>query len=111
MVQHEPTGSQTRLSKPTVGVWNDDDYDVLADGNVVGRILKVHAPPVCGRYSCNGGIVPPFHRAVCDQFTPGGLPKLLRLDVGRPDHLAPLLGFFSNELAEVRRRACERIAT
>jgi hypothetical protein len=28
------------------GEWNDDDYDVLADGAVVGRILKVHAAPV-----------------------------------------------------------------
>jgi len=28
-------------------------------------------------------------------------PSLLRLDVGRPDHLAPLLGFFGDELAEV----------
>jgi hypothetical protein len=29
-------------SRPS-GEWNDDDYDVLADGTVVGRILKVHA--------------------------------------------------------------------
>jgi hypothetical protein len=40
-------------SRPS-GEWNDDDYDVLADGVVVGRILKVHAAPVgspsmCGR--------------------------------------------------------------
>ena len=28
------------------GDWNDDDFDVLADGVVVGRILKVHAAPV-----------------------------------------------------------------
>jgi hypothetical protein len=28
------------------GEWNDDDYDVLADGVVVGRIFKVHAAPV-----------------------------------------------------------------
>jgi hypothetical protein len=28
----------------------------------------------------------------------------LRLDVGRPDHLGPLLGFFSNEFAEVGER-------
>ena len=28
------------------GEWNDDDYDVLAGGAVVGRILKVHAAPV-----------------------------------------------------------------
>jgi hypothetical protein len=26
--------------------WNDDDYDVLADGAVIGRIWKVHAAPV-----------------------------------------------------------------
>ena len=30
-------------SRPS-GEWNDDDYDVLAEGAVVGRILKVHAP-------------------------------------------------------------------
>jgi len=28
------------------GEWNDNDYDVLADGAVVGRILKVHVAPV-----------------------------------------------------------------
>ena len=26
--------------------WNDDDYDVLADGVVVGRIMKANAAPV-----------------------------------------------------------------
>jgi hypothetical protein len=31
-------------SRPS-GDWNDDDYDVLADGVVVGRILNVHAAP------------------------------------------------------------------
>ena len=30
----------------TSGEWNDDDFDVLADGAAVGRILKVHAAPV-----------------------------------------------------------------
>ena len=29
-------------SRPS-GDWNDDHYDVLADGAVVGRILKGHA--------------------------------------------------------------------
>jgi hypothetical protein len=33
------------LSRPS-GEWNDDDFDVLADGVVVGRILKVSAAPV-----------------------------------------------------------------
>jgi len=33
------------LSRPS-GELNDDDYDVLADGAVVGRILKVHAAPI-----------------------------------------------------------------
>ena len=32
-------------SRPS-GEWNEDDYDVLADSAVVGRILKVHAAPV-----------------------------------------------------------------
>ena len=31
-------------SRPS-GEWNGDDYDVLADGVVVGRIFKVHAAP------------------------------------------------------------------
>jgi hypothetical protein len=33
------------LSRPS-GKWNDDDYDVLADGFVVGRIFQAHAAPV-----------------------------------------------------------------
>ena len=28
------------------GEWNDDDFEVLADGAVVGRMFKVHAAPV-----------------------------------------------------------------
>ena len=31
-------------SRPS-GEWSEDDYDVLADGAVVGRIFKVHAAP------------------------------------------------------------------
>jgi hypothetical protein len=34
--------SASRLSRE----WSDDDYDVLGDGEVVGRILKVNAAPV-----------------------------------------------------------------
>jgi hypothetical protein len=34
----------SHLSKP--GKWNEDDYDVLADGAVVGRIFKANAAPV-----------------------------------------------------------------
>jgi len=30
----------------SAGGWNDDDFDVLCDGVVVGRIMKVAAPPV-----------------------------------------------------------------
>jgi hypothetical protein len=36
---------QASASRPS-GEWNDDDYDVLADGIVVGRIMKVAASPV-----------------------------------------------------------------
>jgi hypothetical protein len=32
-------------SRPS-GQWNDDDYDVLADGVVVGRIFNAAASPV-----------------------------------------------------------------
>jgi hypothetical protein len=32
-------------SRPS-GEWNGDDYDVLADGAVVGRIFKANAAPV-----------------------------------------------------------------
>jgi hypothetical protein len=33
------------VSRPS-GQWNDDDFDVLADGVVVGRIFKANATPV-----------------------------------------------------------------
>ena len=33
------------LSRPS-GQWNDEDYDVLADGVVVGRIFLAKASPV-----------------------------------------------------------------
>jgi hypothetical protein len=32
-------------SRPS-GDWNDDDFDVLADGVAVGRIMKAAAAPV-----------------------------------------------------------------
>jgi hypothetical protein len=31
---------------PPSGQWNDDDFDVLADDKIVGRIFKVNAAPV-----------------------------------------------------------------
>jgi len=37
--------NRASASRPS-GEWNDDDFDVLANGVVVGRILKVHAAPV-----------------------------------------------------------------
>jgi hypothetical protein len=33
---------RTSVSRPS-GAWKDDDYDVLADGTVVGRIFKAGA--------------------------------------------------------------------
>jgi hypothetical protein len=38
------TGPQARLGSS--GEWNDDDYDVVADGVVVGRNMKAAAAPV-----------------------------------------------------------------
>jgi len=45
-----PTGQsllleRAALSRPS-GEWNDDDFDVLAAGIVVGRIMKAAAAPV-----------------------------------------------------------------
>src|SRR5260221_4733461 len=37
-------------SRPS-GEWNDDDFDVLADGVVVGRIMKAAASPGSGPIS------------------------------------------------------------
>jgi len=34
------------LRSPRAHEWNDDDFDVLADGAVVGRILKAATVPV-----------------------------------------------------------------
>src|SRR5262249_40062747 len=42
--------------------------------------------------------------------TPNVDASSFRLDVGRPDHLAPLLGFIGDELAEIDGRAYERRA-
>jgi hypothetical protein len=36
---------RTSASRPS-GQWNDDDFDVLCDGAVVGRIFKANAAPV-----------------------------------------------------------------
>jgi hypothetical protein len=33
------------LNRPS-GEWNDDDHDVVANGEVVGRIFKANAAPV-----------------------------------------------------------------
>lgn len=34
-------------SRPS-GEWNDDDFDVLADGAVVGRIMKAASEKITG---------------------------------------------------------------
>ena len=40
-------------SRPS-GQWSDDDYDVLADGVVVGRIMKAAAKPPEDRTPTHG---------------------------------------------------------
>ena len=39
------TLKRASASRPS-GEWNDDDDDVLAEGDVVGRIFKANAAPV-----------------------------------------------------------------
>jgi hypothetical protein len=38
------TLKRASASRPS-GAWNDDDYDVLTNGEVVGRIFKANAAP------------------------------------------------------------------
>jgi hypothetical protein len=38
-------------SRPS-GEWSDDDYDVLADGVVVGRIMKAASKPADASWLC-----------------------------------------------------------
>jgi hypothetical protein len=40
-------------SRPS-GEWNDDDFDVLADGAVVGRIFTANAAPVGSLWTSRG---------------------------------------------------------
>jgi hypothetical protein len=37
---------QACLGEPSFGEWSEDDYDLLADGAVVCRIMKAAASPV-----------------------------------------------------------------
>jgi hypothetical protein len=39
------TVKRASASRPS-GEWNDDNFDVLADGAVVGRIFKANAAPL-----------------------------------------------------------------
>jgi hypothetical protein len=45
------TLKRASASRPS-GDWNDDDFDVLADGVVVGRIMKAAAVPVGMSWMC-----------------------------------------------------------
>jgi hypothetical protein len=42
-------------SRPS-GEWNDDDYDVLADGAVVGRIMRAKASTGGCAMAMDGGL-------------------------------------------------------
>jgi len=49
-------------SRPS-GEWNDDDYDVLADGAVVGRIMKVDRWPTHGYESTREAAMAAFAKS------------------------------------------------
>jgi hypothetical protein len=44
------------VSRPS-GEWNDDDFDMLADGALVGRILKVNAAPIENTVDVDAGLL------------------------------------------------------
>jgi hypothetical protein len=68
-------------SRPS-GEWSDDDFDVLADGAVVGRIFKVNAAPV-------------------------GSPWMWRLALGYHEDRTPTHGYAASLLVETSARANE----
>jgi hypothetical protein len=45
-LRHVVADPQTRLDKPPIRRVGDDDYDMLADRAVVGRIMQAAASPV-----------------------------------------------------------------
>jgi len=61
------TLERASVSRPP-GKWGDDDYDVLADGKVVGRIMKV-------------------------TFAPAGTPWLWTLSYGHHEDRWPICGY------------------
>ena len=44
--ERRSTHPQARLGLTPIRPWNDDDFDVLSDGIVVGRIMNAAAAPV-----------------------------------------------------------------
>jgi hypothetical protein len=58
----------------------------------------VHCKSNCSRPAGVGGVME-FAERKAMEFPRA---NLLGLDVGRPDHLAPLVGFVGDELAEIR---------
>jgi hypothetical protein len=60
-------------SRPS-GEWNEDDFDVLADGAVVGRIFKANAAPVgspgCGHWPSGITKIARRHMATLQRATP-----------------------------------------
>ena len=51
------------------GRWNDDDFDVLAGGKVVGRIYKASAAPVGSPWTT---ALDPVHKQIRETADPGG---------------------------------------
>jgi hypothetical protein len=62
-------------SRPS-GEWNDDDFDVLADGKAVGRIFNANAAPV-------------------------GSPWMWTLDIGQHEHRSPTHGYAATREAAI----------
>jgi glucose/arabinose dehydrogenase len=80
MSAHPQTPSASRLS----GEWSDDDYDVLADGVVVGRIMKAMAAPEGDARLWNAGPRPPrgphvSSRGTWSQFNPPDVHSAVRV--------------------------------
>src|SRR6516164_1181102 len=99
MVRSWSSGSPRTTSPPTAPQPNPSTESCIPVPP--NTCISIAVPPPAGAVSRQNNWPDPAYERQS---------RSLRLDVGRPDHLRPLLGFFGNEFAEVGERHRHRHA-
>jgi hypothetical protein len=73
------------------------------ENSILGCVLEKKARPKRGQNEGTGGFTTP--KRSLDPLAGTADGALLRLDAGHPDHPAPFIGFFGDELRKVGGRA------